>query len=219
MLRTMELVVQWAGIAEGLPEGWSHAQLRLALDRATDADRAAVLLGPIGPGRAGDDLLLDVAPGGAANPALLERLLARLDDEAIHGALVTTIEVATQGEDLVKDAARVSLAAAWDELVVSLPSDWSDLLCIVDLRSSDELAPAALAIAPLNPSRHGRAPSFRFRVARRFGYGAAPDMARRCLARLDEAGIPGTLRLVEVLSDTRPVSTQGPTFVVDSRAV
>ena len=44
-------------------------------------------------------------------------------------------------------------------------------------------------------------------------------MARRCLERLDEPGIPGQFRLLEVLSDTRPVLTQGPTFVVSDRAV
>ena len=90
---------------------------------------------------------------------------------------------------------------------------------VVELRSSDELAPAALALAPLNPSRHKGSLAFRFRVARRFGYGAAPEMARRCLERLDELGIPGELRLLEVLSDTQPVLTQGPTFVVSDRAV
>ena len=218
----MELVPQWAGIAAGLPEGWSHAQLRLTPSRAEDADHTAALLGSIGPGRSGDDLLLDVSPGGAAGPALLQRLLARLDGEGIGGVLelVTAVQEADQeAARRTADAPPTTLAAAWDALVESLPADWSDLLCVLDLRSSDELAPAALAIAPLNPSRYGSAPSFRFRVARRFGYGAAPEMARRCLARLDDAGIPGTLRLVEALSDTRPVSTQGPTFVVDSRAV
>ena len=44
-------------------------------------------------------------------------------------------------------------------------------------------------------------------------------MARRCLERLDELGIPGQLTLLEVLSDTQPVLTQGPTFVVSERAV
>ena len=111
------------------------------------------------------------------------------------------------------------LAAGWDELVAGLPEDWSDLLCLVELRSSDELDPAALALAPVNPSRHEGTLGFRFRVARRFGYGAAPGMARRCLERLDEAGIPGRLRLLEVFSDTQPVLTQGPTFVVSDRAV
>ena len=113
----------------------------------------------------------------------------------------------------------VSLASAWDELAAGLPEDWSDVLCLVELRSSDELDPAALALAPVNPSRHGKTLGFRFRVARRFGYGAAPGMARRCLERVDEAGIPGRLRLLEAFSDTKPVLTQGPTFVVSDRAV
>jgi len=221
MLPTMALVAQWARIAAELPEGWSHAQLRLTVARATDANRAAALLGQIGPGRAGDELLLDVAPSGADGPALLQRLLARLDGEGIGGALaLAATEAATQEERNVGTKASVTmLATAWDDLVESLPADWSDLLCVVELRSTDDLPPAALAVAPLNPSRHGDTPSLRFRVARRFGYGAAPEMARRCLARLDEAGIPGELRLVEVLSDTRPVATQGPTFVVADRAV
>ena len=116
-------------------------------------------------------------------------------------------------------AATRPLAAAWDELVAGLPEDWSDLLVLIELRSSDELDPAALALAPVNPSRHAGALGFRFRVARHFGYGAAPGMARRCLERLDEAGIPGRLTMLEALSDTQPVLTQGPTFVVSDRAV
>ena len=73
-----------------------------------------------------------------------------------------------------------------------MPDDWSDLLCALELRSTDDLPPAALAIAPLNPSRHGPDPVFHFRVARNYGYGAAPEMAQRCLARLDERTIRAT---------------------------
>jgi hypothetical protein len=150
----------------------------------------------------------------------VSRLLSRLDDEAIAGTLTLAaiVERAAAVDSGLEGPAQ-PLAAAWDELVAGLPDDWSDLLLALDLRSSDELAPAALAIAPLNPSRLPDMPSFRFRVARRFGYGAAPEMGRRCLARLDEAGTPGHLRLLEALSDTQPVATQGPTFVVESRAV
>jgi hypothetical protein len=221
MLPGMGLVAQWAAIAATLPEGWTEAQLRLSLAQPDDVKRASTLLGPLGPGRSGDQLRLRVAPGEASGPALVRRLLGRLDEESIDG----TLELVGAGES-VEESERpaqadrpTSLAAAWDELVAALPADWSDLLCVLELRSSDELAPAALAIAPLNPSRHGSTPSFRFRVARRFGYGASPEMGRRCLARLDEAGIPGALSLVEALSDTRPVLTQGPTFVVGDRAV
>ena len=146
--------------------------------------------------------------------------MARLDENGIGGALELAGQVAGVSADSVGNGAPSRpLAAAWDELAAGLPEDWSDLLCLVELRSSDELDPAALALAPVNPSRHEDTLGFRFRVARRFGYGAAQGMARRCLERLDEAGIPGRLRLLKVFSDSQPVLTQGPTFVVADRAV
>ncbi len=59
--------------------------------------------------------------------------------------------------------------------------------------SSDDLDRAALLLGPVNPFLHeGSRPALRFRVARKFGYGAAPGMTRRCLARLDEQHIAGT---------------------------
>ena len=64
-----------------------------------------------------------------------------------------------------------------------------------------------------------RGPALRFRVARRFGYGASPGMVHRCLERLDDEGIPGELRILRVLSDTDPVSTQGPVWYVEGKAV
>ncbi len=60
---------------------------------------------------------------------------------------------------------------------------------------------------------------FRFRVAHSFGYGAAPGMVRRCLARLDEEGIPGRVRVLRALSDTHPVGTQGPVWTIGGKAV
>ena len=44
-------------------------------------------------------------------------------------------------------------------------------------------------------------------------------MARRCFERLDEEGIRGTLRILRVLSDTKPVDTQGPVWYVGGKAV
>ena len=116
--------------------------------------------------------------------------------------------------------ARASLAADWDAAIATLPADWSDLLCELELTSSDHVERAALLVAPINPvpsnqGRHG----FHFRAARTFGYGAASGMVRRCLARLDEEGIPGDVRLVLALSDTQPVGTQGPVWYVGGKAV
>src|SRR5688572_10969692 len=215
----MGLAAQWDAVARGLPAGWSALPLRLVVARAEDASRAAALLGPLGPGVAGDELHLRVTPTGTAGPSLLRRLLERLDSEGIRGTLELVGDVT--GAALAENAPDpgIPLAAAWDELEAGLPEDWSDALCLVELRSSDELDPAALALAPVNPSRHAGMLGFRFRVPRRFGYGAAPGMARRCLERVDEAGIPGRLQLLEAFSETQPVLTQGPTFVVSDRAV
>jgi hypothetical protein len=60
---------------------------------------------------------------------------------------------------------------------------------------------------------------FRFRAARRFGYGAAPQMVARCLARCDEDGIRGAVRILRVLSDTRPAATQGPVWLLEGKTV
>ena len=85
--------------------------------------------------------------------------------------------------------------------------------------STDWLERAALLLAPANPARYGGKPAFRFRAARRFGYGVSPEMLRRCLERLDEARIRGELRILRVLSDTELVATQGPVWYIEGRAV
>jgi hypothetical protein len=64
----------------------------------------------------------------------------------------------------------------------------------------------------VNPARDDKRLALRFRCSRSFGYGAAEPMVRRCLARLDEAGLPGRVRILRALSDTKPVATQGPVW-------
>ena len=44
-------------------------------------------------------------------------------------------------------------------------------------------------------------------------------MARRSLERLDEAAIGGRLRVLQALSDSRLVQTQGPVWYVGGRTV
>jgi hypothetical protein len=219
MLQAVGLAAQWDAMLRELPAGWPEIGFRVRLTRPEDAARAAALLGSSSPGVAGGDLHLRATSDGEAGPGPMRRLLVRLDENRIGGTLELAGQVAGAPADGLEEATSRSLAVAWDALIAGLPEDWSDLLCLVELRSSDELDPAALALAPVNPSRHAGALGFRFRVARRFGYGAAPGMARRCLERLEEAGIPGRLTILEVFFDTQPVLTQGPTFVVSNRAV
>jgi hypothetical protein len=211
------LLEQWREIEAQLPERWAIARLSLTIEDEADCDRAAYLLGPANPGRRGKQIRFVVGRGGTGpSPHLVGRLVARLDAEQIAGKLEL---LGVEELQDVPHGARPSLAAAWDAELARLPPDWSDLYCEVRLTSTDYLERAALLMAPLNPARYGGETGFRFRVARTFGYGASAEMTRRCLERLDEAGIPGTLRLLRVLADTYPNATQGPVWYVGGRSV
>ena len=204
----MALVAQFREIESGLADDWEALQLRLSVPDEGDGARAAALLGPLNPGRRGKLIhFLCVRRAALANPERVRALLARLDRERI-GASLELGDVHTEATAATE--ARPRLATAWDAAVVALPPDWSDLFAEVLVTSSDYIEPAALRLSPLNPTRPGSRPLFRFRVARKSGYGAWPAMARRCLERLDEAGIDGELRILNVLSGTQPINTQGP---------
>jgi hypothetical protein len=215
----VRLVDQWREIERGLPDDWGDARLLLTVDDERQADRAGALLGPINPGRRWNTLRFYTARRGAGHrPDLIERLIARLDEERIRGNL----ELLSTGKPepaAAPEVVRPTLAASWDAALAALPSDWSDAYAEVELRSSDHLERAALLLSPVNPARFGGEPGFRFRTARRFGYGVSPEMARRALERLDDEGIRGTVRILRALSDTRPAQTQGPVWYVGGKAV
>ena len=217
MLRLVSLVGQWRAIERSLPEGWGEARLRLTVADARDSDRASALLAPVNPGRHGRVISFHAARRGVGpSLELVRRLLAGLDADGIEG----TLELVGSSE--MPSAAQAEprkFVAAWDAQLAALPDDWSDLYVEVQLDSSDDLERAALLLAPVNPARYGGELGFRFRVARSFGYGASPEMARRCLARLDEKGIRGRVRVLHALSNTRPVQTQGPVWYVEGRSV
>jgi hypothetical protein len=210
----VSLVEQWNAIESALPGDWGDVDVRLAV---ADVDRAAALLGPLSPGLLGSELRLTVHRRRFPGPEAVDRLLRLLDEEGIDGRLELIDSAATPAGPPPEE--RPSLAEQWDAALTELPDDWSDLYVELELTSSDHLDPAALALAPVNPLRYGPEPGFRFRCARRFGYGVSPQMARRCLARVDEIGFPGELRVLRVLSDTRPVATQGPVWYVEGKVV
>jgi hypothetical protein len=213
----MGLVEQWRRIRSELQQNWGEAKLNVSVPRADQRSRAAALLGPAGPGRLGDDLRLSVhRAGGGIGPDQADKLFGKLDDEKIRGT-VSLVTVDERAEP--EEAPQGAVAQLWDAALATVPADWSDLLCELELTSSDHLARAALLLAPLNPTRVPGRSAFRFRVARRFGYGASPQMTRRCLERLDAEGIPARLTLLHVLSDTHNVATQGPVWRVAGKAV
>ena len=213
----MRLVDQWRRIRAELPAEWQDATLTLALPRSDQRARAASLLASAGPGRLGDDLRLSVhRAGGGVGVDQLGKLLGKVDAERIRGTLTLA---ATSERAAPPTLARTGLAEAWTHALAGLPPDWSDLHCEVVLASSDHVDRAALLLAPLNPGREKGRSALRFRVARESGYGASPQMTRRCLERADENGITGQLTILRALSETDNVDTQGPVWRVAGKAV
>jgi hypothetical protein len=187
------------------------------VDDESRAERALALLGPAGPGRSGREIRFYAVRNGSIGPEAIRRMLRRIDAEGVEGTLTLVSAGEAPPEPVVS---RATLAAEWDAVAATLPADWSDLLCELELTSSDHVDQAALLTAPVNPFQSGLGkPGFRFRVARTFGYGASPGMVRRCLARLDGAHIPGEVRIVRVLSDSHPVGTQGPVWMIGGKTV
>jgi hypothetical protein len=217
MLRPVPLVNQFSLIEEELPKDWSDALLQLTVSDPRRAARASALLAPAGAGRFGNTIRFYTARRGAGvGPDGIRRLLRKVDEDGIRGELeLLGAEAAT----IAPPIRRRTFTEAWDAARAALPSDWSELYCELELTSTDYLERAALLMAPVNPSRYSDTPGFRFRVASHAGYGAAPEMVRRCLQRLDEDGIPGEIRVLRVLSASNHVATQGPVWYVGGRAV
>jgi hypothetical protein len=213
----MSLAGDWQELERDLPADWSTVRLRLTIPDEGDCDSAAALLGPANPGRRGKLIRFYAARRGAGPSAdAIRSLLRRIDSRGIRGELEL---VGVDEAEPEPEISRATLVAAWDAASAALPPDWTDLYAEVELVSSDWLERAALLMAPVNPARYGGTPGFRFRVASSFGYGASPEMTRRCLERVDQEGIRGELRILRVLSDTRPVYTQGPVWYVEGRSV
>jgi hypothetical protein len=214
----MRAADQWAQIEETLDADWAEARLSFAPEGSPS--EAAAVLGPMQPVRVGDELRFHVtrSDGGAERA---RNTLGRLDRNRIWGTLAL-IDVAADTSSSTMPAvpaAVLPLVDAWDDAISSLPPDWSDLLCELDLDSSDHVPRAALLGAPLNPTRVPDATALRFRVSGKRGYGVSPQMARRCFERMDAEGITGRIAVLHGLSDTENADTQGPVWRLAGRSV
>jgi len=206
----MKLGDQW----DGLRDEWSGARIRVTVEEPERSDRAAQLLAPLQPVRAASNVLTFPVVGTSDT---VRRLLERLDAEHIHGTLeVLSSDPVAPPEPV---APPPTLRESWESALQTLPADWSDLLAEVEFESSDWLDRAAVNMVPLNPRRDGSRLAFRFRAARTFGYGASTEMVARCLARCDEDGIRGEVRILRALSATKPVQTQGPVWQLEGNTV
>ena len=94
------------------------------------------------------------------------------------------------------------LAADFQQILETLPPDWTDLE--VDLRIDDfsHYVDSATALSQVNAQvyQHPQAdrPQWRLLVAQSFGHAAAAETVMGVLAKLDAEGIGGELSLAEV---------------------
>jgi len=214
----MRAAEQWAQIEQELPADWSETQLAFTPEGSV-ADAAAVL-GPLQPGRVGNELRLHIerAEGGVERA---RNIFRALDRRRIWGTL-SILGSIRDVAPLVEPAGTErpgSLAEQWDAALAELPPDWSDVLCVLELDSSDHVPRAALLGAPLNPTRVHDETALQFRAAGKQGYGVSPQMARRCFERMDAEAIAGALRVVYGLSDTENAVTQGPVWRLAGKSV
>lgn len=95
----------------------------------------------------------------------------------------------------------MGLADTFQQIVDSLPDDWTDLE--LDLRIVDEsrYIDAAVYLTTCNAKPYSRHDwHWRLLVAHRFGHAAAPSAVHAALKLLDESGIGGEIALREVRS-------------------
>ncbi len=93
----------------------------------------------------------------------------------------------------------MALADTFDQLIGSLPDDWTDLE--FDLRISDErrYVDAAVLLVTCNAQPYSKNDwHWRILVAHRFGHAAAAPAVHAALKLLDDAGIDGEIAVREV---------------------
>ncbi len=94
----------------------------------------------------------------------------------------------------------MALAETFQEIVDSLPSDWTDME--LDLRVQESrYVDAIVLLLQINPQPYSRHDwHWRLLVAHQFGHAAAAPAVHGTLRLLDEAGIEGELVLRELRS-------------------
>ena len=114
------------------------------------------------------------------------------------------------------------LADTFQEIIDSLPSDWTDLE--LDLRvQEDRYVDAAQLLVTCNAQPYSRHDwHWRLIVAHHFGHAAAAETVWGTLKLLDDAGIPGELVLREVRTgraEVVPMWGRGESFREDFRRI
>ena len=87
----------------------------------------------------------------------------------------------------------VPLVGQFNEIERKLPDDWAEARLSLTVEEDEQRHRAAALLGPVNPGRSGT--RILFAIARRGG-GASPELMRRMLRRLDDAGTIGKIELV-----------------------
>ncbi len=216
----MQAAGQWKLIERDLGADWDEAHFVFSVEDPGSIGAAAAVLAPLSPGRAGGQLRFQVRREGGG-PDKIRNLVGRLDRKRVWGTL-TLVESSAETRPTATGIEPVELPGlveSWDAALAVLPPGWRDLLCELEIDSTDYLPRAALLGAPLNPTRNPETIALRFRVSSGVGYGTSPGMARRCLERIEGDGITGGVSVLKVLSDTGNEATLGPVWRVAGHSV
>ena len=93
----------------------------------------------------------------------------------------------------------MALADDFQQLLDSLPGDWTDIVCDLRLADEDRYVDAAVLLTQVNAQPYSKAEwHFRLNVAHSFGHAAAAETVAGTLALLDEQGIEGELIVRDV---------------------
>src|SRR3954469_9764430 len=93
----------------------------------------------------------------------------------------------------------MGLADTFQQIVDSMPDDWTDLQLDVRIFDEDQYMAAAVLMVTCNAQPYSMDDwHWRVRVARPFGLAAAPSAVHTAMRLLDEAGIAGEIALREV---------------------
>jgi hypothetical protein len=95
----------------------------------------------------------------------------------------------------------VALAADFQQILGTLPPDWTDLEVDMRIEDAANYIDTAVALSQVNAQVYQHPQEgwhWRLLVAQGFGHAAAAETVLGVLGKLDEAGVSGELRVAEV---------------------
>jgi hypothetical protein len=93
----------------------------------------------------------------------------------------------------------MALAGDFQQVLDSLPSDWTDIVCDLRLADESQYIDAAVLLTQVNAQPYSEADwHFRINVAHSFGHAAAAETVKGTLALLDDQEIAGELIVRDV---------------------